>query len=167
MCENHDGLSHRSSSERRRLHSPSVDEQETELEPSMEQDEEDKDHEQGEEMEQHYDGNVTPSRKKEIMVVKIFVFFMVKLQMVQMYRALVTLETALVQGDGVDRRGADVNRCCTSLSGQFRLIQQGHNAVVALVDLTLTNSSPFTPIHSGLYAYTALLINPADSFTVF
>uniref|UniRef100_A0A7N8YIX3 Band 4.1-like protein 1 n=1 Tax=Mastacembelus armatus TaxID=205130 RepID=A0A7N8YIX3_9TELE len=33
MCENHDGLSHRSSSEQRQLHSPSVDEQETELEP--------------------------------------------------------------------------------------------------------------------------------------
>lgn len=39
--------------------------------------------------------------------------------------------------------------------------------MVALVDLAFTNSSPFTPIHSGLYAYTALLINPADSFTVF
>lgn len=35
------------------------------------------------------------------------------------------------------------------------------------MDLAFTNSSPFTPIHSGLYAYTALLINPAHSFTVF
>lgn len=67
MCENHDGLSHRSISEQRRLHSPSVDEQETELEPSVEQDEEDKDRERGEDTEQDYDGNVTPSRKKEIM----------------------------------------------------------------------------------------------------
>lgn len=73
MCENHDGLSHRSISERRRLHSLSVDEQETELEPSLEQDEEDKDQEQGQKTEhdQDHDGNVTPSRKKEIMVVKI------------------------------------------------------------------------------------------------
>ncbi|XP_062300069.1 band 4.1-like protein 1 isoform X1 [Scomber scombrus] len=61
MCENHDGLSHRSVSEQRRLHSPSVDEQETELEPSLELDEEDKDQEQDD------DGNVTPSKKKEIM----------------------------------------------------------------------------------------------------
>lgn len=68
MCENHDGLSHRSISEQRRLHSPSVDEQDTELEPSLEQDEEDKDQEQGHDKD--YDGNVTPSRKKEIMVVK-------------------------------------------------------------------------------------------------
>ncbi|KAM9362170.1 uncharacterized protein ABDE67_000191 [Symphorus nematophorus] len=69
MCENHDGLSHRSISEQRRLHSPSVDEQETELEPSLEQDEEDKDQEQGKETEQDkdQDGNITPSRKKEIM----------------------------------------------------------------------------------------------------
>ncbi|XP_044038589.1 protein 4.1-like isoform X12 [Siniperca chuatsi] len=69
MCENHDGLSHRSISEQRRLHSPSVDEQETELEPSLEQDEEDKDQERGQEMEQDkdQDGSVTPSRKKEIM----------------------------------------------------------------------------------------------------
>ncbi|XP_071349315.1 band 4.1-like protein 1 isoform X11 [Trachinotus anak] len=69
MCENHDGLSHRSISEQRRLHSPSVDEQETELEPSLEQDEEDKDQERGQESEQDKDddGNVTPSRKKEIM----------------------------------------------------------------------------------------------------
>uniref|UniRef100_A0AAX7SE32 FERM domain-containing protein n=1 Tax=Astatotilapia calliptera TaxID=8154 RepID=A0AAX7SE32_ASTCA len=49
MCENHDGLSHRSISEHRRLHSPSGDEQETELEPSLEQDEEEKEHEQGRE----------------------------------------------------------------------------------------------------------------------
>lgn len=72
MCENHDGLSHRSISEQRRLHSPSVDEQETELEPSLEQDEEDKDQERDQELEQDKDedGNVTPSRKKEIMVLK-------------------------------------------------------------------------------------------------
>ncbi|CAI5688943.1 unnamed protein product [Oreochromis niloticus] len=70
MCENHDGLSHRSISEHRRLHSPSGDEQETELEPSLEQDEEEKEHEQGREAEQDkdHDGNVTPSRKKEIML---------------------------------------------------------------------------------------------------
>ncbi|XP_041819047.1 band 4.1-like protein 1 isoform X2 [Chelmon rostratus] len=69
MCENHDGLSHRSVSEQRRLHSPSVDEQETELEPSLEQDEEDRDQEQGQNTEQDrdHDGNVTPSKKKEIM----------------------------------------------------------------------------------------------------
>ncbi|KAL3977760.1 MICAL-like protein 1 [Sarotherodon galilaeus] len=69
MCENHDGLSHRSISEHRRLHSPSGDEQETELEPSLEQDEEEKEHEHGREAEQDkdHDGNVTPSRKKEIM----------------------------------------------------------------------------------------------------
>ncbi|XP_074501796.1 band 4.1-like protein 1 isoform X3 [Sebastes fasciatus] len=67
MCENHDGLSHRSMSEQRRLHSPSVDEQETELEPSVEQDEEDKDRERDEETDQEYDGNVSPSRKKEIL----------------------------------------------------------------------------------------------------
>uniref|UniRef100_A0A3Q3LXY9 Protein 4.1-like n=1 Tax=Labrus bergylta TaxID=56723 RepID=A0A3Q3LXY9_9LABR len=65
MCENHDDLSHRSISRQRLLHSPSVDEQETELEPSLEQDEEDKD--QDEEMDEDYDGDVTPSRKKEIM----------------------------------------------------------------------------------------------------
>ncbi|XP_026162241.1 band 4.1-like protein 1 isoform X4 [Mastacembelus armatus] len=69
MCENHDGLSHRSSSEQRQLHSPSVDEQETELEPSLEQDEEDKTQRQDQETEQDpdHDGNITPSRKKEIM----------------------------------------------------------------------------------------------------
>ncbi|XP_073325008.1 band 4.1-like protein 1 isoform X1 [Pagrus major] len=68
MCENHDGLSHRSVSEQRRLHSPSMDEQETELEPSLEQDEEDKDQEQDQnEQDKDHDGNVTPSRKKEIM----------------------------------------------------------------------------------------------------
>ncbi|KAM4587874.1 band 4.1-like protein 1 isoform 5-T6 [Odontesthes bonariensis] len=65
MCENHDGMSHRSISEQRRLRSPSVDEQETELEPSLEQDEEDKDQEMEEEKDN--DGNVTPTRKKEIM----------------------------------------------------------------------------------------------------
>uniref|UniRef100_A0A3B4Y4V1 Band 4.1-like protein 1 n=1 Tax=Seriola lalandi dorsalis TaxID=1841481 RepID=A0A3B4Y4V1_SERLL len=70
MCENHDSLSHRSISEQRRLRSPSVDEQETELEPSLEQDEEDKEQEPGQESEQDRDedGNVTPSRKKEIML---------------------------------------------------------------------------------------------------
>ncbi|XP_069022655.1 band 4.1-like protein 1 isoform X6 [Embiotoca jacksoni] len=69
MCENHDGLSHRSISEQRRLHSPSVDEQETELEPSLEQDEDDRDQELGQETEldKDQDGNVTPNRKKEIM----------------------------------------------------------------------------------------------------
>uniref|UniRef100_A0A671Z3T7 Erythrocyte membrane protein band 4.1 like 1 n=1 Tax=Sparus aurata TaxID=8175 RepID=A0A671Z3T7_SPAAU len=68
MCENHDGMSHRSVSEQRRLHSPSMDEQETELEPSMEQDEEEKDREEDQsEQDKDYDGNVTPSRKKEIM----------------------------------------------------------------------------------------------------
>ncbi|XP_019942417.2 band 4.1-like protein 3 isoform X1 [Paralichthys olivaceus] len=69
MCENHDGLSHRSASEQRRLHSPSMDEQETELEPSLEQDEDDKDLDQGTESEQDkdVDGNISPSRKKEIM----------------------------------------------------------------------------------------------------
>lgn len=72
MCENHDGMSHRSVIEQRRLHSPSMDEQETELEPSMEQDEEEKDREEDQsEQDKDYDGNVTPSRKKEIMVVKI------------------------------------------------------------------------------------------------
>ncbi|KAK5602734.1 hypothetical protein CRENBAI_001208 [Crenichthys baileyi] len=68
MCENHDGLSRRCASEQRRLHSPSMDELETELEPSLEQDEEDKDQELSHDMEQEkdHDGNVTPSRKKEI-----------------------------------------------------------------------------------------------------
>lgn len=72
MCENHDGLSHRSVSEQRRLRSPSVDEQETELEPSLEQDEEENDA-YGPKMENHSgnDGPVSPSRRKEIMVVKI------------------------------------------------------------------------------------------------
>lgn len=69
MCENHDGLSHRSVSEHRRLHSPSGDEQETELEPSLEQDEEENE-EHGRKME--IDGSVSPSRKKEIMVLIIF-----------------------------------------------------------------------------------------------
>uniref|UniRef100_A0A672FD36 Erythrocyte membrane protein band 4.1 like 1 n=1 Tax=Salarias fasciatus TaxID=181472 RepID=A0A672FD36_SALFA len=61
-------------SEQRRLRSPSVDEQETELEPSMEQDEEDRDldQDQGQDPDAHLsrdqDGNVTPSRKKDIMV---------------------------------------------------------------------------------------------------
>ncbi|XP_034023521.1 band 4.1-like protein 1 [Thalassophryne amazonica] len=63
MCENHDSLSH-SGSERRRVHSSFVDDHETEHEQSLEQ-EEDKDHEQG----RDEDGNITPSRKKEIMEV--------------------------------------------------------------------------------------------------
>ncbi|XP_060897376.1 protein 4.1-like isoform X9 [Labrus mixtus] len=67
MCENHDDLSHRSISRQRLLHSPSVDEQETELEPSLEQDEEDKDQDEEMDEDQDYDGDVTPSRKKEIM----------------------------------------------------------------------------------------------------
>ncbi|XP_077428483.1 band 4.1-like protein 1 isoform X8 [Vanacampus margaritifer] len=66
MCENHDGLFHHSVSEQRRLHSPSVDEQETELEPSLEQDEEDLDQEEGQDMDRDQDGNVSPSKKKEI-----------------------------------------------------------------------------------------------------
>ncbi|KAM8915194.1 band 4.1-like protein 1 isoform 12-T16 [Spinachia spinachia] len=67
MCENHDGLSHRSAGEHRRLHSLSVDEQETELEPSLELDEDARDQERDEETGQDYDGNATPSKKKEIM----------------------------------------------------------------------------------------------------
>ncbi|KAM9408929.1 band 4.1-like protein 1 isoform 2-T2 [Pholidichthys leucotaenia] len=69
MCENHDGLSHRSMGEHRRLHSPSMDEQETELEVSMEQDEEDKDPDLSQEMEcdKEHNGSMTPSRKKEIL----------------------------------------------------------------------------------------------------
>ncbi|XP_077387173.1 band 4.1-like protein 1 isoform X6 [Festucalex cinctus] len=66
MCENHDGLFHHSISEQRRLRSPSVDEQETELEPSLEQDEEDLDQEEGQEMGRDQGGNVSPSKKKEI-----------------------------------------------------------------------------------------------------
>ncbi|KAM9813799.1 band 4.1-like protein 1 [Neosynchiropus ocellatus] len=65
MCENHDGLSHHSIGGQRRLRSPSMDEQDTELEPSMEQDEEDK--EQETENEGENDGNISPSKKKEIM----------------------------------------------------------------------------------------------------
>lgn len=73
MCENHDGLSHRSIGEQRRLRSPSVDEQETELEPSLEQDEEENE-DLGPKMENDScnDGSISPNRKKEIMVVKIF-----------------------------------------------------------------------------------------------
>ncbi|KAK7916145.1 hypothetical protein WMY93_011906 [Mugilogobius chulae] len=68
MCENHDSLSHHSLSEQRRLHSPSGDEQETELEPSLDQDEEDKEHTNEHELERDSgdDGNVTPSKKKDI-----------------------------------------------------------------------------------------------------
>uniref|UniRef100_A0A667Z2I5 Erythrocyte membrane protein band 4.1 like 1 n=1 Tax=Myripristis murdjan TaxID=586833 RepID=A0A667Z2I5_9TELE len=69
LC-NHDGLSHRSISEQPRLCSPSVDDQETELEPSLDQDqdEEDQDQEQVQEREQdkEQDGLITPSKKKEI-----------------------------------------------------------------------------------------------------
>lgn len=84
MCENHDGMSHRSVSEHRRLHSASVDEQDTELEPSLEQDEEDKAQEQDQDTEQDkdYEGNVTPSRKKEIMVVKNFFPAVIKFNIV-------------------------------------------------------------------------------------
>ncbi|KAM9800816.1 band 4.1-like protein 1 isoform 7-T7 [Syngnathus typhle] len=69
MCENHDGLLHHSVSEQRHLRSPSVDEQETELEPSWEQDEDDLEQEEGQETERDddQDGNVSPSKKKEIM----------------------------------------------------------------------------------------------------
>ncbi|KAM4613480.1 band 4.1-like protein 1 isoform 5-T5 [Polymixia lowei] len=70
MCENHDGLSHRSVSEQPRLRSHSVDEQETELEPSLDQDQddEDQDHELAQETEYDNDqeGDITPSKKKEI-----------------------------------------------------------------------------------------------------
>ncbi|XP_037107522.1 band 4.1-like protein 1 [Syngnathus acus] len=68
MCENHDGLLHHSISEQRHLRSPSVDEQETELEPSWEQDEDDLEQEEGQETERDddQDGNVSPSKKKEI-----------------------------------------------------------------------------------------------------
>ncbi|XP_061901627.1 protein 4.1-like isoform X6 [Entelurus aequoreus] len=69
MCGNHDGVFHHSMSEQPHLRSPSVDEQETELEPSLEQDEEDLDQElsQDTERDENQDGNVTPSKKKEIM----------------------------------------------------------------------------------------------------
>lgn len=66
-CENHDGLFHRGVIEQRGLRSPSVDEQETEPEPSLEQDEEDLDQEETE-RDDDQDGNVTPSKKKEMMV---------------------------------------------------------------------------------------------------
>lgn len=66
MCENHDSLSHRSISEQRHLHSPSGDEQETEMEPSLEQDEDEREQEPDHDEEKRQDGNVTPSRKKEI-----------------------------------------------------------------------------------------------------
>ncbi|XP_019734897.1 protein 4.1-like isoform X1 [Hippocampus comes] len=65
-CENHDGLFHRGVIERRGLRSPSVDEQETEPEPSLEQDEDDPDQEDTE-RDDDQEGNVTPSKKKEIM----------------------------------------------------------------------------------------------------
>ncbi|XP_061689049.1 band 4.1-like protein 1 [Syngnathoides biaculeatus] len=69
ICENHDGLFDHSISGRRRLQSPSADEQETELEPSLEQDEDDMDQDERQEMERDsgQDGNVTPSKKTEIM----------------------------------------------------------------------------------------------------
>ncbi|XP_020791490.2 LOW QUALITY PROTEIN: band 4.1-like protein 1 [Boleophthalmus pectinirostris] len=69
MCENHDSLSHRSISEQRRPHSPSGDEQETELEHSLEQEEEDREHGPDHELGRDSgddNGNVTPSRKKDI-----------------------------------------------------------------------------------------------------
>lgn len=81
MCENHDGLSHRSISEQRRLRSPSVDEQETELEPSLEQDEEEaEDHGPKMENDGCNDGSLSPTRKKEIMVVEFFFFLFTRLQ---------------------------------------------------------------------------------------
>ncbi|XP_051932008.1 band 4.1-like protein 1 isoform X2 [Hippocampus zosterae] len=64
-CENHDGLFRRAVMEQRVLRSPSVDEQETEPEPSLEQDEDDPDQEDTE-RDDDQDGNVTPSKKKEI-----------------------------------------------------------------------------------------------------
>lgn len=73
---------------------------------------------------------------------------------------------ALVQDDGTDCRAADVWRCSPSFSF-FSFPKPGPNAVAALVNLALTNSSPFTPFHSGLYAYTALLIIYADRFKFF
>lgn len=81
MCENHDGLSHRSASEQRRLRSPSVDEQETELEQSLEQDEEENE-DQGLKMENDSLNNdsLSPTRKKEIMVVMGFLFCFLFLQ---------------------------------------------------------------------------------------
>uniref|UniRef100_A0A4W5P3N9 Erythrocyte membrane protein band 4.1 like 1 n=1 Tax=Hucho hucho TaxID=62062 RepID=A0A4W5P3N9_9TELE len=73
MCENQDGLSRRYVSEHPHLHSPSGDEQETELEPpSLEQDQEDHEEDQDEErdpeedQDQEEDGVTTPSKKKEI-----------------------------------------------------------------------------------------------------
>uniref|UniRef100_A0AAZ3SQ05 FERM domain-containing protein n=1 Tax=Oncorhynchus tshawytscha TaxID=74940 RepID=A0AAZ3SQ05_ONCTS len=70
MCENQDGLSRRCVSEHPNLHSPSGDEQETELEPpSLEQDhEEDQDEERDpeEDQDQEEAGVTTPSKKKEI-----------------------------------------------------------------------------------------------------
>lgn len=70
MCENHDSMSQRGISEQQRLHSLFVDDPDTELEPSLEQDEEEKAQEWSQEMEQDNKGNVTPSRKKEIMVIE-------------------------------------------------------------------------------------------------
>ncbi|XP_031646936.1 protein 4.1 isoform X12 [Oncorhynchus kisutch] len=72
MCENHDGLSQHSGSEHPHLHSPSGDEQETELEPpSLEQDQEEDQDEEQDLVEYHdqvedEDGVPTPSKKKEI-----------------------------------------------------------------------------------------------------
>ncbi|XP_021465110.2 protein 4.1 isoform X5 [Oncorhynchus mykiss] len=73
MCENQDGLSRRCVSEHPTLHSPSGDEQETELEPpSLEQDQEDHEEDQDEERDPEEDqdqeeaGVTTPSKKKEI-----------------------------------------------------------------------------------------------------
>ncbi|KAM6980797.1 uncharacterized protein FYW47_000557 [Aplochiton taeniatus] len=73
MCENQDGLSQRSGTERHRPHSPSGDEQETELEPaSLDQDEEeeeedeDEDQEQSEQREDDEEEPTSPSKKKEM-----------------------------------------------------------------------------------------------------
>uniref|UniRef100_A0AAV2M693 FERM domain-containing protein n=1 Tax=Knipowitschia caucasica TaxID=637954 RepID=A0AAV2M693_KNICA len=64
MCENHDSLSHRSVGEQRHLHTPSGDEQETELEHSLEQDDEDREAELDRYSDE--DGNETPTRKKDV-----------------------------------------------------------------------------------------------------
>ncbi|CAL8337060.1 unnamed protein product [Merluccius merluccius] len=67
MCENHEGLSHRSVSEHRHLRSPSMEEQETEMEPSLDQDPDEEDQEPASmEHDRIMDGETTPSKKKEI-----------------------------------------------------------------------------------------------------
>ena len=72
MCENHEGLSHRSVSEHRHLRSPSMEEQETEMEPSLDQDPDEEDQEPASmEHDRIMDGETTPSKKKEIKVVVV------------------------------------------------------------------------------------------------